>query len=118
MSNPDFHPNAHLDFDVDTLVGMIPIRPVVFSIGSNLGDRLAYLQAAVDALRFTPNLTLIDVSPVYETDPVGMVLEQPQFLNHNVGIGTDHTLFALKDGRVKFAKKGAEKHTFVSVDAE
>ena len=36
----------------------------------------------------------------------------------NVGIGTDHTLFALKAGRVKFAKKGAEKHTFVSVDAE
>ena len=36
----------------------------------------------------------------------------------NVGIGTDHTLFALKPGRVKFSKKGAEKHTFVSVDAE
>ena len=36
----------------------------------------------------------------------------------NVGIGTDHTLFALKDGKVKFAKKGAEGHTFVSVDAE
>ena len=36
----------------------------------------------------------------------------------NVGIGTDHTLFALKDGRVKFAKKGAEGHTFVSVDPE
>ena len=36
----------------------------------------------------------------------------------NVGIGTDHTLFALKGGRVKFSKKGAEKHTFVSVDAE
>ena len=36
----------------------------------------------------------------------------------NVGIGTDHTLFALKHGRVKFSKKGAEKHTFVSIDAE
>ena len=36
----------------------------------------------------------------------------------NVGIGTDHTLFALKAGRVKFAKKGAEGHTFVSVEAE
>ena len=36
----------------------------------------------------------------------------------NVGIGTDHTLFALTHGRVKFTKKGAEKHTFVSVDAE
>ena len=36
----------------------------------------------------------------------------------NVGIGTDHTLFALKAGKVKFSKKGAEGHTFVSVDAE
>ena len=35
----------------------------------------------------------------------------------NVGIGTDHTLFALKDGRVKFAKKGTEGHTFVNVEA-
>ncbi|HOQ52928.1 MAG TPA: 2-amino-4-hydroxy-6-hydroxymethyldihydropteridine diphosphokinase [Micropruina sp.] len=81
MSEPDFYPNAHLDFDVDTLVGMVPIRPVVFSLGSNLGDRLAYLQAAVDALRATPNLSVVDVSPVYETDPVGPVLDQPKFLN-------------------------------------
>ena len=36
----------------------------------------------------------------------------------NVGIGTDHTLFALKDGRVKFSKKGSEGHTFVNVDSE
>ncbi len=35
----------------------------------------------------------------------------------NVGIGTDHTLFALKDGKVKFGKKGSEGHTFVSVEA-
>jgi large subunit ribosomal protein L27 len=33
----------------------------------------------------------------------------------NVGIGTDHTLFALVSGKVQFAKKGAEGHTFVSV---
>ena len=33
----------------------------------------------------------------------------------NVGVGTDHTLFALKDGRVLFKKKGADKRTFVSV---
>lgn len=36
----------------------------------------------------------------------------------NVGVGTDHTLFALKPGRVKFAKKGPQGHTFVSVEAE
>jgi large subunit ribosomal protein L27 len=33
----------------------------------------------------------------------------------NVGVGTDHTLFALITGKVKFAKKGAEKRTFVNV---
>jgi len=33
----------------------------------------------------------------------------------NVGVGTDHTLFATADGRVKFQKKGAERRTFVSV---
>jgi large subunit ribosomal protein L27 len=33
----------------------------------------------------------------------------------NVGVGTDHTLFALVTGRVQFRKKGAERRTFVSV---
>jgi len=33
----------------------------------------------------------------------------------NVGVGTDHTLFALVTGKVKFDKKGPEKRTFVSV---
>jgi large subunit ribosomal protein L27 len=33
----------------------------------------------------------------------------------NVGVGTDHTLFALTNGRVEFRKKGADKRTFVSV---
>jgi large subunit ribosomal protein L27 len=33
----------------------------------------------------------------------------------NVGVGTDHTLFALTNGRVEFKKKGADRRTFVSV---
>ena len=36
----------------------------------------------------------------------------------NVGVGTDHTLFALVTGKVAFAKKGAEQRTFVSVVAD
>jgi large subunit ribosomal protein L27 len=36
----------------------------------------------------------------------------------NVGIGTDHTLFALTNGRVQFRKKGLAQRTFVSVQAE
>ena len=35
----------------------------------------------------------------------------------NVGVGTDHTLFALVTGKVAFQKKGAEQRTFVSVVA-
>jgi large subunit ribosomal protein L27 len=36
----------------------------------------------------------------------------------NVGIGTDHTLFALTNGKVNFRKKGVEQRTFVSVISE
>ena len=35
----------------------------------------------------------------------------------NVGVGTDHTLFALVTGKVAFQKKGAGQRTFVNVDA-
>jgi large subunit ribosomal protein L27 len=33
----------------------------------------------------------------------------------NVGMGKDHTLFALKDGHVKFAVKGALSRSTVSI---
>lgn len=33
----------------------------------------------------------------------------------NVGIGKDHTLFALVDGKVEFRVRGAGQKTFVSV---
>ncbi len=35
----------------------------------------------------------------------------------NVGLGRDHTLFALKDGVVKFEIKGAQNRQFVSVES-
>ncbi|MEO5700403.1 MAG: 50S ribosomal protein L27 [Casimicrobiaceae bacterium] len=36
----------------------------------------------------------------------------------NVGMGKDHTLFALVPGKVQFATKGKEKRTFVSIVTE
>ena len=33
----------------------------------------------------------------------------------NVGIGRDHTLFAMVDGQVRFAVKGADNRQYVSV---
>ena len=73
-------PNPHA-IDADTLSGMKPLRKVVYSIGSNLGDRLGNLQGAVDALRDTPDVIVVDVSSVYETDPVDAPEDSPQFLN-------------------------------------
>ncbi len=55
------------------------VSSAVLSIGSNLGDRLGYLQAAVDGLKdyvAGPGA----LSPVYETAPWGGV-EQPAYLN-------------------------------------
>jgi 2-amino-4-hydroxy-6-hydroxymethyldihydropteridine diphosphokinase len=52
---------------------------VVFSLGSNLGDRLANLQLGLDVLA-SSGLNLVAVSSVYETDPVGGV-EQADYLN-------------------------------------
>ena len=36
----------------------------------------------------------------------------------NMGIGKDHTLFATKDGKVKFEVKGKNNRKFVSIVAE
>jgi 2-amino-4-hydroxy-6-hydroxymethyldihydropteridine diphosphokinase len=51
------------------------------SFGSNLGDRLAYLRVAVEALGRGPQMKLIDTSKVYETVPVEIKGEQPDYLN-------------------------------------
>ena len=36
----------------------------------------------------------------------------------NVGVGRDHTLFALSDGKVKFQERGMPKRKYVSVETE
>lgn len=55
-------------------------RRVVLALGSNLGDRLAHLQAGVDSLAAEPGIAVTAVSAVYETSPVGGP-EQPDYLN-------------------------------------
>ena len=73
-------PNPYA-IDADTLSGMKPLRKVVYSIGSNLGDRLGNVQGAVDAISDTPDVIVVDVSSVYETTPVGGPADSPLFLN-------------------------------------
>ena len=56
-------------------------------IGSNLGDRLAYLQLGVDVFATVPGVRVVAVSPLYETDPVGGP-GQGDFLNAVVAVQT------------------------------
>jgi 2-amino-4-hydroxy-6-hydroxymethyldihydropteridine diphosphokinase len=52
----------------------------LLGLGSNLGDRRAQLQSAVSALP-RAGVEVLASSSVYDTDPVGEVLDQPSFLN-------------------------------------
>jgi 2-amino-4-hydroxy-6-hydroxymethyldihydropteridine diphosphokinase len=62
------------------------VTRVVLSLGSNLGDRHATLDAAVGAL--AARLSVVAVSPYYETAPVGGP-DQPGYLNAVVLADTD-----------------------------
>ena len=57
-------------------------------LGSNVGDRRANLQAAIDALG-GQGVVVLASSSTYDTDPVGLVLDQPAFLNACIRIETD-----------------------------
>lgn len=58
----------------------------VVSLGSNLGDRAAHVRAGLDLL--AARFPLLAVSPLYESDPVG-VADQPAFLNCVALLDTD-----------------------------
>ncbi|KAJ3112370.1 trifunctional dihydropteroate synthetase [Phlyctochytrium bullatum] len=56
------------------------IHTAYIAIGSNLGDRLANLQNAIEALAKFSNIKVLDTSFLYETAPM-YVKDQPSFLN-------------------------------------
>lgn len=57
-------------------------------LGSNVGDRRLQLQSAVEALP-GHGVRVVASSSTYDTDPVGEVLDQPDFLNACVRIETE-----------------------------
>ena len=60
--------------------------------GSNIGDRLAHIQNALDTLSKTEGIALKQISSIYKTEPVGYKA-QAQFLNGVAAIQT--SLFPL-----------------------
>jgi 2-amino-4-hydroxy-6-hydroxymethyldihydropteridine diphosphokinase len=81
-------PNPNI-IDADTLTGeMRPIRRAVLALGSNLGERMASLQGAVNAIADTPDVWVTGISPVYETDPVDSPADAKTYLNAVILIDT------------------------------
>ncbi|HKB51284.1 MAG TPA: 2-amino-4-hydroxy-6-hydroxymethyldihydropteridine diphosphokinase [Solirubrobacterales bacterium] len=57
-------------------------------LGSNVGDRAAHLRAAISMLG-ERGVEVEAASAAYETEPVGEVLDQPDFLNAAIRIRTE-----------------------------
>jgi len=64
------------------------VRLGYLGLGSNVGDRRANLQAAVEDL-WTHGVMVLASSSVYETEPVGEVLDQRDFFNACVRVETE-----------------------------
>lgn len=71
---------------------------VGLSLGSCLGDRLALLRQAKTAIAALDDVEIVAVSPIYETEPVGVKPQYAQFpyLNAVVIIKTSRDLEALR----------------------
>lgn len=81
----------------------MPSREGYLGLGSNVGDRRAQLRGAVDALPGA-GVEVLASSSVYDTDPVGEILDQPSFLNACLKVRTELEPLQLLD-----AVKGLER---------
>ena len=72
------------------------MRVGYLGLGSNVGDRRSHLLAAVEALG-AAGVEVEAISSGYETEPVGEVLDQPDFLNAAIRIRTGLDPEALLD---------------------
>jgi 2-amino-4-hydroxy-6-hydroxymethyldihydropteridine diphosphokinase len=65
----------------------VSVRTGYLGLGSNLGRRRDHLLAAVVALG-AHDVSVTRSSSTYDTEPVGLVLDQPEFLNACVEVRT------------------------------
>lgn len=84
---------------------------VYLALGTNLGDRLANLRAAVDAL--APHVNVLAESRIYETPPWGYA-DQPAFLNMAVkaetSLGPESLLKRLKQLEVRLGREASFRY--------
>jgi 2-amino-4-hydroxy-6-hydroxymethyldihydropteridine diphosphokinase len=95
-------------------------------LGSNVGERRANLQAAAEEL-WAHDVAVLASSSVYETEPVGEVLDQPAFLNVCLKVETALSPEPLLDackaveralGRVLAGEEGYVRHGPRAIDVD
>jgi len=91
-------------------------------LGSNVGERRAQLQAAVDALP-AHGVIVEASSSTYDTDPVGEILDQPDFLNACLRVCTslepEALLHACKAVEAELGREdGARRHGPRAIDVD
>lgn len=74
------------------------------SLGSNLGKREDSLYNAIKQLEDNGNITVVNYSSIYETDPVGYT-EQNSFLNMVIEIATDYQPTVLLESCLEIEKR-------------
>ncbi len=91
-------------------------------LGSNVGDRVANLNAAVASLR-ERGVEVLAMSSLYETAPQGEILDQPDFLNAAIEIETELEPEALLDvckevERALGREQGLPRHSPRPIDVD
>ena len=92
------------------------------ALGSNLGDRAAYLQRALQGLGERPGIRVIQVSTFHETAPVGGPPGQGAYLNAAAKLETDLSardlLRALLDVETTLGRVRLERHGSRTIDLD
>src|SRR5690349_5731786 len=101
---------------------MSETRTGYLGLGSNVGDRAGNLRTAIGGLG-RRRIAIEAVSSGYETEPVGEILDQPDFLNLAVRIttalGPEELLDACKDVEAEAGRDfAAPRHSPRPVDVD
>lgn len=83
------------------------MKDVFLALGSNLGNRMDYLNRALEALKTDSKIKVLAQSNIYETEPVGGV-PQKNYLNAVIKIQTSYTPKALLD-KIHAIEKNLER---------
>src|SRR4051794_34380838 len=95
---------------------------VYIGLGSNLGDRRANLDGAIQALREHPAIGVLRVSTYHETEPVGGPPGQGKYLNAVAQLITnlppEYLLKVLHDIEQKFGRQRSEPNAARTLDLD